>query len=175
MDLGVAYIPEDRNSDGIVGDMEIWENAIMTEMDVSFFRNSFGIINRKTSFDRAKTLCETYDVRMQSIRQQSRLLSGGNVQKLLLGRWLMRKPKIIIACQPTRGLDEGAIASIQNLLLEAQQNGSAIILISEDLDELLTVSDDIAVMYKGMLSNPCLLYTSPSPRDATLSRMPSSA
>ena len=91
---------------------------------------------------------------MQSIRQRSRLLSGGNVQKLLLGRWLMRKPKIIVACQPTRGLDEGAIASIQNLLLEAQQNGSAIILISEDLDELLTMSDDISVMYKGMLSNP---------------------
>ena len=154
MNMGLAYIPEDRNSDGLVGDMEIWENAIMTEMDVSFFRNRFGIINRKTSFDRAKNLCETYDVRMQSIRQQSRLLSGGNVQKLLLGRWLMRKPKIIIACQPTRGLDEGAIASIQNLLLEAQQNGSAIILISEDLDELLTISDDIAVMYKGMLSNP---------------------
>ena len=66
----------------------------------------------------------------------------------------MRKPRIIIACQPTRGLDEGAIASIQKLLLEAQQNGSAIVLISEDLDELLTISDDIAVMYKGMLSNP---------------------
>ena len=154
MDLGVAYIPEDRNSDGIVGDMEIWENAIMTEMDDSFFRNSLGIINKKKSFDRSENLCETYDVRMQSIRQRSRLLSGGNVQKLLLGRWLMRKPKIIIACQPTRGLDEGAIASIQKLLLEAQQNGSAIILISEDLDELLTMSDDISVMYKGMLSNP---------------------
>ena len=154
MDLGVAYIPEDRNSDGIVGDMEIWENAIMTEMDDSYLRNSLGIINKKTSFDRSENLCETYDVRMQSIRQRSRLLSGGNVQKLLLGRWLMRKPKIIIACQPTRGLDEGAIASIQNLLLKAQQNGSAIILISEDLDELLTMSDDISVMYKGMLSDP---------------------
>ena len=154
MDLGVAYIPEDRNSDGIVGDMEIWENVIMTEMDDSFFRNSLGIINKKTSFDRSENLCETYDVRMQSIRQRSRLLSGGNVQKLLLGRWLMRKPKIIIACQPTRGLDEGAIVSIQKLLLEAQQNGSAIILMSEDLDELLTMSDDISVMYKGMLSNP---------------------
>ena len=154
MDLGVAYIPEDRNSDGIVGDMEIWENAIMTEMDDSFFRNSLGIINKKKSFDRSRNLCETYDVRMQSIRQRSRLLSGGNVQKLLLGRWLMRKPRIIIACQPTRGLDEGAIASIQKLLLEAQQNDSAIILISEDLDELLSLSDDIAVMYKGMLSNP---------------------
>ena len=154
MDLGVAYIPEDRNSDGIVGDMEIWENAIMTEMDDSFFRNSLGIINKKTSFERSENLCETYDVRMQSIRQRSRLLSGGNVQKLLLGRWLMRKPKIIIACQPTRGLDEGAIASIQKLLLEAQQNGSGIILISEDLDELLTMSDDISVIYKGMLSNP---------------------
>ena len=154
MDLGVAYIPEDRNSDGIVGDMEIWENAIMTEMDDSLFRNSLGIINKKTSFDRSENLCETYDVRMQSIRQRSRLLSGGNVQKLLLGRWLMRKPKIVIACQPTRGLDEGAIASIQKLLLEAQKNGSAIILISEDLDELLTMSDDISVMYKGMLSNP---------------------
>ena len=154
MDMGVAYIPEDRNSDGIIGDMEIWENAIMTEMDVSFFRNSLGIINRKTSFERTENLCETYDVRMQSIRQKSRLLSGGNVQKLLLGRWLMRKPKIIIACQPTRGLDEGAIASIQKLILHAQQNGSAIILISEDLDELLTMSDDIAVMYNGKLSNP---------------------
>ena len=154
MDLGVAYIPEDRNSDGIVGDMEIWENAIMTEMDDSYLRNSLGIINKKTSFERSENLCETYDVRMQSIRQRSRLLSGGNVQKLLLGRWLMRKPKIIIACQPTRGLDEGAIVSIQKLLLEAQQNGSAIILISEDLDELLTMSDDISVMYKGMLSNP---------------------
>ena len=65
----------------------------------------------------------------------------------------MRKPKIIIACQPTRGLDEGAIASIQKLLLAAQQNGSAIVLISEDLDELLSMSDDIAVMYKGMLSS----------------------
>ena len=154
MDFGVAYIPEDRNSDGIVGDMEIWENAIMTEMDDPYLRNSLGIINKKTSFDRSENLCETYDVRMQSIRQRSRLLSGGNVQKLLLGRWLMRKPKIIIACQPTRGLDEGAIASIQNLLLKAQQNGSAIILISEDLDELLTMSDDISVMYKGMLSDP---------------------
>ena len=154
MDMGVAYIPEDRNSDGIIGDMEIWENAIMTEMDVSFFRNRLGIINRKASFERTENLCETYDVRMQSIRQQSRLLSGGNVQKLLLGRWLMRKPKIIIACQPTRGLDEGAIASIQKLILHAQQNGSAIILISEDLDELLTMSDDIAVMYNGKLSNP---------------------
>ena len=154
MDLGVAYIPEDRNSDGIVGDMEIWENAIMTELDDAFFRNSLGIINKKTSFERSENLCETYDVRMQSIRQRSRLLSGGNVQKLLLGRWLMRKPKIIIACQPTRGLDEGAIASIQKLLLEAQQNGAAIILISEDLDELLTMSDDISVIYKGMLSNP---------------------
>ena len=154
MDLGVAYIPEDRNSDGIVGDMEIWENAIMTEMDDLCFRNRLGIINKRTSFDRSKDLCATYDVRMQSIRQRSRLLSGGNVQKLLLGRWLMRKPKIIIACQPTRGLDEGAIASIQKLLLEAQQNGSAIILISEDLDELLSLSDDITVMYKGMLSDP---------------------
>ena len=66
----------------------------------------------------------------------------------------MRKPKIIIACQPTRGLDEGAIASIQKLILHAQKNGSAIILISEDLDELLTMSDDIAVMYNGKLSNP---------------------
>ena len=72
----------------------------MTEMDDSFFRNSLGIINKKTSFDRSENLCEIYDVRMQSIRQRSRLLSGGNVQKLLLGRWLIRKPKIImITCK----------------------------------------------------------------------------
>ncbi len=154
MNLGLAYIPEDRNSDGLVGEMEIWENVIMTEIDTPSFRNKFGWINKSNSFERATNLCNIYDVRMQSIRQPCRLLSGGNVQKLLLGRWLMRSPKIIIACQPTRGLDEGAIASIQKLLLQARAKGSGIVLISEDLDELLSISDDVAVMYKGALSKP---------------------
>jgi simple sugar transport system ATP-binding protein len=91
---------------------------------------------------------------MQSLSQHTRLLSGGNVQKLLVGRWLMRNPQIIIACQPTRGLDEGAIASIQKLLLSARDQGAVIVLISEDLDELLSLTDYISVMFKGQLSTP---------------------
>ena len=154
LDNGVAYIPEDRNKDGLVGDMEIWENAVMTETDKSFFCNYFGWINKKRSLKRGSKLCELYDVRMQSLSQPARLLSGGNVQKLLVGRWLMRNPRIIIACQPTRGLDEGAIASIQKMLLSARGKGSSIVLISENLDELLSIADLITVIYKGNLSNP---------------------
>ena len=83
MNLGLAYIPEDRNSDGLVGEMEIWENVIMTEIDTPSFRNKFGWIDKSNSFERATNICNLYDVRMQSIKQPCRLLSGGNVQKLL--------------------------------------------------------------------------------------------
>ena len=154
LDKGVAYIPEDRNKDGLVGDMEIWENAVMTETDKPFFSNFFGWIDKRKSINRASELCQSYDVRLQSLSQPARLLSGGNVQKLLVGRWLMRDPKIIIACQPTRGLDEGAIASIQKILLKAKDRGAAILLISEDLDELLSITDFLSVIFKGSLSKP---------------------
>ena len=154
MELGIAYIPEDRNKDGLVGDMSIWENAIMTETSNSEIVNNFGFIKAKKSKEKSSEICQLNDVRYQSIDQPSRLLSGGNVQKLLIGKWLNRKPKLIIACQPTRGLDEGAIAAVHKMLLEARKNGNGIIIIGEDLDELITLSDKICVMYNGKLSKP---------------------
>ena len=152
MDLGVAYIPEDRNADGLVGDMSVWENSIMTETDDPEVRSQVGWLNRDNCKNSAQLLCNTYDVRTQSLQQPARLLSGGNVQKLLLGRWLRRSPKLLIACQPTRGLDEGAIASIQKIILEVRRKGNAVLLITEDLDELLMLSDKIAVLFNGNLS-----------------------
>ena len=156
MELGIAYIPEDRNKDGLVGDMSIWENAIMTETSNSEIINNFGFIKTKISKENSSEICRLNDVRYQSIDQPSRLLSGGNVQKLLIGKWLNRKPRLIIACQPTRGLDEGAIAAVHKMILEARQNGDGIIIIGEDLDELITLSDKICVMYNGKLSKPLI-------------------
>lgn len=152
MDLGIAYIPEDRNIDGLIGDMSVWENTVITETDDDELRTRLGFLNSLKCKKAAQLLCETYDVRTQSLQQPARLLSGGNVQKLLLGRWLTRQPKLLIACQPTRGLDEGAIASIQKIILEVRRNGNSVLLITEDLDELLMLSDRIAVIYNGYLS-----------------------
>ena len=152
MNLGIAYIPEDRNTDGLIGDMSVWENAVITETDDYNFRTSLGWLNSQNCKKAAQKLCENYDVRTQSLLQPARLLSGGNVQKLLLGRWLTRNPKLLIACQPTRGLDEGAIAAIQKIILGVRQKGNAVLLITEDLDELLMLSDKIAVIYNGYLS-----------------------
>jgi simple sugar transport system ATP-binding protein len=156
MELGVAYIPEDRNKDGLVGDMSIWENAIMTETSNSEIVTNFGFIKTKISKEKSSNICRLNDVRYQSINQPTRLLSGGNVQKLLIGKWLNRKPKVIIACQPTRGLDEGAIAAVHEMILSARDDGNGIIIIGEDLDELISLSDKICVMYNGKLSNPLI-------------------
>ena len=153
MNHGIAYIPEDRNKDGLVGDMSVWENSVMTETNRIDISNKFGWMNEANCLNQANDICDVFDVRTQSIFQPARLLSGGNVQKLLIGRWLSRNPKILIACQPTRGLDEGAIASVQKLLLSSRSKGNAVLLITEDLDELLSISDYISVMYRGKISN----------------------
>ena len=126
----------------------------MTETDSIKIFNQLGFINSKNSYDQALSICKTNDVRLQKIDQPARLLSGGNVQKLLIGKWLYRNPQIIIACQPTRGLDEGAIAAVHRMILDARKDGNGVIIIGEDLDELLSLSDKICVMYNGHLSKP---------------------
>ena len=154
MDVGVAYIPEDRTSDGVVGELSILDNGVLTETKNPKIANRFGFLNKKSSKDFVSEICEENDVRYQSLNQPTRLLSGGNIQKLLIGRWLKRNPEIIIACQPTRGLDEGAIVSVQKLLLEERDKGKAVLFITEDLDELLLVSDVISIMFDGKLMGP---------------------
>ena len=101
---------------------------------------------------RAEQLIEAYDVRCKGPDAETGLLSGGNIQKLILARALSRDPKLILANQPTRGLDEGAIAYVHERLLAARRGGAGILLITEDLDELMALADRVAVMYRGGLS-----------------------
>jgi simple sugar transport system ATP-binding protein len=150
---GVGRIPEDRHARGIVGDMEIWENLISEDVRSEEISNSMFVINSARAKTRAEKQIQDFDVRCKGPSAETKLLSGGNMQKLILARALSRDPAFILANQPVRGLDEGAISYVQSRLLEARQRGAAVLLISEDLDELLSLTDRICVMYHGELSD----------------------
>ncbi len=154
VDRGVGRIPEDRHRQGIVGEMLNWENMIsetVTSPEISKWRQ---LISKQNAISRTDKLIEEFDVRCEGASAETKLLSGGNIQKLILARVLSRNPSFILANQPVRGLDEGAIAYVQTRLLAARERGAGILLISEDLDELLALSDRIVVMYHGQLSEP---------------------
>jgi simple sugar transport system ATP-binding protein len=149
---GIGRIPEDRHARGMIGDMDIWENLISEDLRSKQVSRWKTIINKKVAIDRAERLIDSYDVRCKGPLAQTKLLSGGNIQKLILARALSPKPDFILANQPVRGLDEGAIAYVHEQLFAARKRGAAILLISEDLDELLSLCDRIAVIYQGELS-----------------------
>ena len=150
---GVGRVPEDRHHDGIVGAMRVWENLALEDLrEPAWQRASFlrtGALRR-----RAEDAIAAYDVRCPGPEAEARLLSGGNIQKLILARVLERAPQVILASQPSRGLDLGAVAAVHQRLLAARARGAAILLISVDLDELLALSDRIAVLYRGALTPP---------------------
>ena len=145
---GVSHIPEDRTGVGSAPNMTITENTIMKNYRDDPIGNRWGI-NFTAARSHARELKDTYDILAPSVRTQARKLSGGNLQKVILAREITANPKMMVAMQPTRGLDVGAIESIQHLLLEQRAEGTAVLLISEELDELLTLSDRIAVMHEG--------------------------
>ncbi len=152
IDKGVARIPEDRHRDGIVGAMSVAENlAIETIRDRD--KQKFGLLRFAALRDHARKLIEAYDIRCQSEESPARLLSGGNIQKIVLARTLEPEPKVVLAAQPSRGLDVGATSEVHKRLLAARARGAGIILISEDLDELMRLSDRIAVIHRGQLSS----------------------
>ena len=147
---GVGSIPEDRHHDGIVGAMSVAENLVIERLgdpDVQ----SRGLLKRDAIAQHAAGLTHSYDVRGPGPDAAARLLSGGNIQKLILARVLERQPKLILANQPTRGLDMGAAAEVARRLLEARTRGAAVVLISEDLDEILGLADRILVIHDGQL------------------------
>jgi len=150
---GVGRIPEDRHATGVVGDFSVEDNLILEASGAPRFCQN-GILKGGAIRRNAKAAIETFDIRGATPQTTTRALSGGNMQKVILARVLSEKPRIIIANQPTRGLDVGAAATVQRLLFEARAAGAGIILISEDLEELLQVSDRIAVLYQGRLSQP---------------------
>ncbi|MGE0213216.1 MAG: ABC transporter ATP-binding protein [Parvibaculaceae bacterium] len=147
----VAHIPEDRHGQGLIVDMSVAENAVSERYrDPAFGRMGLMRWPAITSF--AEKLIAEYDIRCSGPAAAVRDLSGGNMQKLLIARVLSRAPDLVIANQPTRGLDVGAVAFVHAQLIAARDRGAALLVISEDLDELLAISDRIAVMYRGRLS-----------------------
>jgi general nucleoside transport system ATP-binding protein len=142
--LGVGRIPEERMK-AVVGDLTVAENLVLEQLS-SF--TSTGQIKHKDILMNAETLIKDFQIKATPT-DKVRTLSGGNIQKIILARTLSRNPQVIIAAQPTRGLDIGATQYVHQKLLEQKQKGAAILLTSEDLDEVLRLSDRILVMYAG--------------------------
>ena len=170
---GVARIPEDRHAVGVIGDLPVWENAVSERLRSADFSRwtplaSLGLrwIRRAAARTHARRVEQAYDVRGAGLDRPARALSGGNMQKLILGRALMtpvddggaanrrRAPRLIVAHQPTWGLDIGAVAYVQSQLVAARDAGAAVLVISDDLDEVLALGDRIAVMHGGHLGEP---------------------
>ena len=147
----VARIPEDRYSTGLVADMTVWENLVLERYRSAAFQRA-KFLKRRETLDYAGRIISEFDIRCPAPTAATRFLSGGNMQKLILGRTLSREPSLIVANQPTRGLDVGAVSFVQDRLLAARARGAGILLISEDLDELFELSDRLVVMYGGRVS-----------------------
>ncbi len=148
---GIARIPEDRHKTGTIADFTLTENAILECYRDGPF-SARGWMNWRAADRFARGVIDSYDVRCPGPGTRIRLLSGGNMQKLILGRVLEPGPRIILANQPVRGLDIGAVNYVHGRLLEARARGAAILLISEDLDEIMRLSDVIHVISEGRLS-----------------------
>lgn len=147
-EAGVSHIPEDRHKHGLVLDFSLGENMVLeTYYKAPFSKNGF--LNEKEINNHAKRLIEQFDVRTPGLDTKARSLSGGNQQKAIIAREIDKAPDLLIAAQPTRGLDVGAIEFIQKQLVLQRDQGKAVLLISFELDEIMNISDRIAVIYEG--------------------------
>ena len=146
----VAHIPEDRTGVGSAPDLSIADNLIMKSYHDAPIARGW-VIDTGAVHRFADRLRERFDIAAPSVDTDARLLSGGNLQRLILAREITSDPTLMVAVQPTRGLDVGAIETVHRLLLAQREAGSATLLISEDLDEVMTLSDRIAVIYEGRI------------------------
>jgi len=144
--VGVGRIAEDRHA-SLVGELNVAENIALEHLD-EFVKN--GVLDRKKIRKYAEKLIEEYSIKAKP-DDRIRTLSGGNMQKVILARTLSREPKLVLASQPTRGLDVGATDYVDHKLLEQRDRGAAVLLLSEDLDEIISLSDRIAVIYEGQI------------------------
>lgn len=149
-EMGLGFIPEDRNRQGLVRDMPITENLVLQR----FYRPPFarfGFLNYRAIREYAAELIKKYDIRTPSPMVPARNLSGGNQQKVVLAREMDRQPSLLIAMHPTRGLDVGAAEYVHKRIVEERDRGCAILLVSTELEEILALSDRIAVLYEGQI------------------------
>jgi ABC-type uncharacterized transport system ATPase subunit len=149
-DRMLSYIPEERMRDGMISEFTIAENMILREHEKMPY-SRYGFLNLREISDHADKLIAKFHIKTPSRDTPAKSLSGGNIQKIVLAREIFRTPRVIIAAQPTRGLDIGATEYVREQLLEQRKQGVAIMLISEDLDEILALSDRIAVLYEGQV------------------------
>jgi simple sugar transport system ATP-binding protein len=145
---GIAFIPESRELDGLIGSFSIAENLILNIHDVEPFAK-FGQLSKSAIVNNASERVKEFDIRTQSINDSASSLSGGNKQKVVLARELSRNVKVVVASQPTRGLDVGSIEFVHERILAERASGRAILLISTELDEVIALADRIAVIYRG--------------------------
>jgi simple sugar transport system ATP-binding protein len=145
---GIAFIPESRELDGLIGSFSIAENLILNVHDTEPFAK-FGQLSKIAIANNANERVEEFDIRTQSIGDTASSLSGGNKQKVVLARELSRNVKVVVASQPTRGLDVGSIEFVHERILAERASGRGILLISTELDEVIALADRIAVIYRG--------------------------
>jgi simple sugar transport system ATP-binding protein len=148
---GVGFIPEDRHEQGLVLAMTLWENTVLGRQDDEPFVKR-GILSLRTIKELARKLITLFDVRARSIDVTAGALSGGNQQKLILARELETDPKLLLAAQPTRGLDVGAIEFVWSQILDQKAAGRGVLLISAELDEIYALSDRILTLYEGRIT-----------------------
>lgn len=148
--MGVGHVPEDRETDGLVGGYSVADNVVLDRFDEPEFAR-FGIRNRAAVSALAQSLVSDFDIRTPSVQTTVQSLSGGNKQKVVIARELAANPTLLIASQPTRGVDVGSIEFIHSQIVAARDRGAAVLLVSAELDEVLGLADRIAVMYDGRL------------------------
>ncbi len=147
---GVAYIPQDRQRDGLLMTAPLWENRVLGHQFAEPLASSIWV-NKGAAISDSKRVVDEFDVRTPGVNVLASALSGGNQQKFIVGRELSGNPKLIVAAQPTRGVDVGAQAIIWDHLMKARSAGAGVLLVSADLDELFSLSDRIAVIYNGSI------------------------
>jgi simple sugar transport system ATP-binding protein len=151
--LGAAFVPEERLGHGAAPRMKLSENALLTGHAASAMVSA-GFINTAATLAAVDRATETFDVRKAKRDPEAASLSGGNLQKFIVGREILRNPAVLVVNQPTWGVDAGAAAVIRQALLDLAASGAAVLVTSQDLDELLEITDRIAVMFHGRLSEP---------------------
>ena len=150
IDAGLGYVPEDRLNFGIIQSFSVEENLILKDHHRPPFAHWIFLQNDVIR-DWSRKTVETFDVRTPSVETRAGSLSGGNIQKVILARDITRKPAVLLACYPTRGLDIAATEYVHRRLLDVRDSGGGILLISEELDEIVNLSDRIAVIYEGKI------------------------
>jgi general nucleoside transport system ATP-binding protein len=160
--LGCAFVPEDRHERGLVLSMTLWENSVLGRQSRKEYTGGWGVLAIKKIKGLASRLIKEFDVRARSVQNDAATLSGGNQQKLILARELEGDPRLLIAQQPTRGLDVGAIEFVWKQILEQKEAGRAVLLISAELDEIYELSDRIVTIYEGRITGE---YSPDDPRE----------